>query len=310
MYDKQIIINYIKNNAYKIYIDKKIIQKEFNCSEKTCERILKSINYKHMNNNLINIMKDIEIGLSIQECSVKYSCSESNIKAFIKRHNINKVYNHRFNNYMDPYYFSKIDSHNKAYILGFIAADGYVGKTIKIGLHSKDKEILEKIIKEIGIKNINIKDKLIFSPFNKKLTPISILSFGIKEMIFNLNNLGFYKNKTISFEFPNIEKQYYLDFIRGYVDGDGSFTRDKNNRYSFTLEGTKEFLLIIKKFFEDSYNIKFNTDLYKRFNTDNCCYTLRASGKNNVIKLLDLLYKDSELYLERKYNKYLEITKL
>lgn len=32
--------------------------------------------------------------------------------------------------------------------------------------------------------------------------------------------------------------------------------------------------------------------------------------KNNVIKLLDLLYKDSELYLERKYNKYLEITKL
>lgn len=310
MYDKQIIINYIKNNAYKNYIDKKIIQCEFNCSDKTSERILKSIDFKHMNKDSINLMKDIESGLSVQECSHKYSCSDSNIKAFIKRHNINKIYNHRFNNYNDPYYFSNINTNNKAYILGFIAADGYVGNTIKIGLHSKDREILEKIIIDVGIKNINIKDKLVFNSFNKKLTPISILSFGIKEMIFNLNNLGFNKNKTISFEFPNIEKQYYLDFIRGYVDGDGSFTRDKNNRYSFTLEGTKEFLLFIKKFFEDSYNIKFNTDLYKRFNTDNCCYTLRASGKNNVIKLLDLLYKDSELYLERKYNKYLEITKL
>ena len=59
MYDKNLIINYIKQNAYKKYIDKKIIQKEFNCSEKTSERILRSINYNHMKQSSIDMMKDM-----------------------------------------------------------------------------------------------------------------------------------------------------------------------------------------------------------------------------------------------------------
>lgn len=56
--------------------------------------------------------------------------------------------------------------------------------------------------------------------------------------------------------------------------------------------------------------VRFSKTLYKRFPTDNCCYTLKASGKSNVTHLLDLLYADSNLHLDRKYNKYLEITKM
>ena len=311
MYDKNLIINYIKQNAYKKYIDKKIIQEEFNCSEKTSERILKSINYNHMKQSSINMMKDIEIGIPSPELIIKYDCTLVNLNSFIKRHKITKVYDYRLNNYSDINYFNKINTSKKAYILGFIAADGCVtNKEIKISLHSKDTEILEKFIFEIGLKNKEVKHYSVKNSFNQRLTPISTLSFGVKEMITDLQNLGFDNRKTVSLKFPDIEEQYYLDFIRGYCDGDGSFTRDKNNKYTFSLEGTELFLNFIKEYLSLTYNVKFNTKLYKRYDTENCCYTLKASGKNNVIKILDLLYKNSNLYLERKYNKYLNITKL
>ena len=82
------------------------------------------------------------------------------------------------------------------------------------------------------------------------------------------------------------------------------------SKYTFSLEGTELFLNFIKEYLSLTYNVKFNTKLYKRYDTENCCYTLKASGKNKVIKILDLLNKNSNLYLERKYNKYLNITKL
>lgn len=48
------------------------------------------------------------------------------------------------------------ESENMAWILGFLASDGTVSSSrnqIKIGLQNQDKEILEKIRKEINIEN-------------------------------------------------------------------------------------------------------------------------------------------------------------
>jgi len=51
-------------------------------------------------------------------------------------------------------YFNKIDSYNKAYLLGFIAADGAIvqnkgfnTKTLTITIHAKDIAILELLKK-------------------------------------------------------------------------------------------------------------------------------------------------------------------
>ena len=48
-------------------------------------------------------------------------------------------------------YFQNIDTHQKAYFLGFIAADGaIVNNTLTITIHKKDIELLEKLKSEIG----------------------------------------------------------------------------------------------------------------------------------------------------------------
>ena len=51
---------------------------------------------------------------------------------------------------LDEKYFDKIDSQNKAYILGFIYADGSINKgCLNITLSNKDVEILEFIKDEL-----------------------------------------------------------------------------------------------------------------------------------------------------------------
>lgn len=143
-------------------------------------------------------------------------------------------------------------------------------------------------------------------------SPTVVFQINSKYLINSLRNLGFYNNKTTSLYFPSISEELYLPFIRGYFDGDGgisSYTpNDGYMRYSCSVCGTESFLLFVKNYLEQKHNCKFNSKLYKRFDTENCCYTLTMSGKKNCIHFLNLLYKDSTIHLDRKYNKYLNIT--
>lgn len=303
-------LEFIKENNINGYIDKHFISKYFNISLKTSERRLEDACVKHMSSELINMMVDISSGIPSTEISKKYKCSLENVNQFARRHNILNRYQYRHRRYSDPYFFNCIDTPNKAYILGFIAADGHVSdKEIKISLSSVDEEILHKIRNIVGFKN-TVKNTL----NHNTLKPISSVSFGTSEMIRSLRRLGFCKNKTTDFSIPNIDDNLLIYFYRGFVDGDGSFSKYTSNdgytRYSFSICGTESALNDFKVFFS-KFGIKFSKNLYKRFDTENCCYALSASGKNNVLKLLDILYEDvsDSIYLNRKYNKYLDFKK-
>lgn len=301
-------IEFIKENSYNGYIDKHLISNYFNISDKTVERRLISSGIKHMSFNLILMMADIMNGMPSLDVAKKYNCSLENVNQFSRRHNLIGRYQYRHKGYKDPFFFDNIDSNIKAYILGFIAADGHVSdKEISICLSSVDREILEKIRNEIGFES-QIKDGLSIGSYGN--SAFSKIRFGTKEMIKSLRLLGFNSDKTINFKTPSIKKEFLIDYYRGLVDGDGSFSKsiynNKSIKLSFSLCGTKETLDDFRNFFSE-YGIKFNNNLYKRFNTEKCCYTLVASGKDNVMNLLDILYSnaDKSLYLSRKYNKYL-----
>ena len=212
-------------------------------------------------------------------------------------------------------FFDNIDCEEKAYILGFIAADGCINFTnymLKIAISEIDVDILRKIKYQIRSDN-----KILYEEGRKGIIngkefiskPVSILQINNKYLINSLKNLGFDNKKTISCKFPDIPEHLYLHFIRGYFDGDGSMSKYTSNdgytRYSSSICGTESFLLFLKDYLEKEFNIKFNSKLEKRFDTENCCYTLRISGKKNTIHFLNTLYKNSNIYLDRKYNKYL-----
>ena len=307
---EQNILEYIKNNSYNGYIDKHIVSKSFHVSERTAERRIKELGFKHMSSKNICMMIDICNNIPSMEIAQKYECSLVNVNAFARRHNLSGRYNYSHKNYKDPEYFSVIDTEEKAYILGFIAADGHVSdKEIIISLSSKDVDVIQKIRSSIRInKDIKFYTGNSFNP--DKSSKFARFAFGTKEMISSLRSLGFVRDKTLNFRIPKIDRPLYRHFIRGYVDGDGSFGKYLHNdgyyRSSMTICGTKEFLLELMEIF-NSMDFITSKKLKKRFNTKNCCYELALSGNDNVLNVLSYLYLDSKIYLDRKYENFLSM---
>lgn len=203
-------------------------------------------------------------------------------------------------------YFNKIDSEEKAYWLGFIWADGYVSKKCPWDfiIQIKDIDHLLKFQKSIGYKG---SIKITKNGGFKNSSHMGRLVISRKIICETLNNLG-KNNETISI--PNITDDLKRHFIRGFFDGDGSvYTYSKTGipkgakkRYSYnqiecSIIGKISILEDIQR------EINFIKTRYKNSKTDYMKY-LVISNKKDVIKFYNWLYKDSTIYMSRKYNKF------
>ena len=110
-------------------------------------------------------------------------------------------------------FFSEWNS-NMAYVLGFWWADGNIARPVpnyRVEFVSKDKEHLELIAKTIGID-----------------TPLSFryggyrLVFGRKQVWEDIQKHGGIPAKSLKATWPFVPSIFLKDFVRGYVDGDGS----------------------------------------------------------------------------------------
>ena len=123
------------------------------------------------------------------------------------------------------------------------------------------------------------------------------LCIGCKEMYQDLIKLGCPPRKSLILKFPTDEQvppKYKKDFMRGYVDGDGCLCyTDKS--YSFSFVGTKDFIDKAIEF--------FNWKTCK-YDTTGKAYVWRCANKKLVPGYLQLLYQNSTIYLDRKYEKY------
>ena len=215
---------------------------------------------------------------------------------------------------MDKYfvnYFDNIDHQDKAYILGFLYADGNMAQNkcrTSIALQERDKCILEKINKAIGNKK-----ELCFVPSsNPNWQNSYILRIDSKRMCDALLYHGIFPKKSLLLEFPlNFPFMYYKDFIRGYIDGDGYIgnpnSKGGHNNERVQIISTRNFCESLKLLIENYLNI--NCSISKASCKNNVTSQLSIGGRQQCIKFLDWIYEDANLYLERKYQKYLDIKK-
>ena len=92
-----------------------------------------------------------------------------------------------------------------------------------------------------------------------------------------------------------------MDFLRGYIDGDGCiYINDKNKVVVHITCGTSDVLYYISNKLLNEYDV--NSKVYKE--KDNK-YRINFNNENSI-KLLDLIYYDKNVQkLNRKYEKYL-----
>lgn len=251
--------------------------------------------------------------ISMDNIAINLNISDRAVRRVLKEEGINTRLKNRY--ILDENYFDCIDTESKAYILGFIYADGFVGdeKFNNIVIAVNDLEILEFIAKEFKFTGNIRKTKK--GGFENSKCGYS-LNFSSKIMASRLREIGLYPNKSLTIDtLPQIDKKLVRHFIRGYFDGDGSIVLSHNTSYykaidglikyiyptyCFMILGTKCFLEEIIKEAEFNYAKIHNTKSEKIK-----CIKINAKKEfNNIFKYL---YDNSTIKLERKYNKWNEI---
>ena len=217
---------------------------------------------------------------------------------------------------LNEHYFDCIDTSNKAYILGFLYADGYNSLEkhfVRIALQEEDKDILEKMRIELNsskpLKYLDFKGEIQSNGYTcKNMYQLEVYGSHICK---TLDEIGMHQNKSLILQYPNIiDEKFHSHFIRGYFDGDGSITLiEKNNKITssnITITSTDSFC----KSVYNILSVYLNVEKFKI--NDASCHNgitrvLYNSNKQSCLKFCDWMYKDADMYLERKYNKYLQL---
>lgn len=135
------------------------------------------------------------------------------------------------------------------------------------------------------------------------------LNMNSRHLCNSLEKLGAVRNKSLVLEFPNIPKDLYSHFVRGYYDGDGSVYRyiknENNKRITLTITSTENFCEKIKDIVEKELGIYCG--IYDASCHNGITKVASITG-TSAIKLMNWMYKDADLYLQRKYDRYIEYT--
>ena len=114
-----------------------------------------------------------------------------------------------------------------------------------------------------------------------------------------------------------IPKELERYFILGVFDGDGSFTSYRGSygdKMNVCFGGSVELLRFIENHLvENGVVFKADTESGERKvairheGKDGTWRSLNFAGKRQGMKIVDYLYKDAPIYLDRKYQKYLNL---
>ena len=244
--------------------------------------------------------------MSVLKISKIFNVDRRVITRILKENNIEIRNNNSYKNKaVNSNFFENINTEQKAYILGFIYADGCItNHALQIKLSLKDIELLEKI--KLAL---NSEHKIgIYTNYNGYGIGNEYCALRIKDckIEHDLFKLGVIPKKTKTLSFPTSEQvpsNLIRHFIRGFFDGDGSIYKVESPIISFTV--TYEMLCGIKEEIQKNTNTKANIYPYKNKNV----FDYKVGGRKQMIKIYDYLYEDATIFLGRKKDKFEEFIK-
>ena len=242
--------------------------------------------------------------MTLKEVSDVFKCVPNTIKKYISS---DERYSERVKfNYNNPNlnhnFFENIDAEEKAYILGFLIADGNVYKDkssyrIRIEVQLEDRYIVDLIKEKIGISNSVIYRK---KQSKNKLSHTIKIAFVSEKIFKDLEKYGVVPNKTDKTFFPNVPKNMYCHLIRGLLDGDGSIPDYRESyRQSIQFIGSKQLITSLKDFLIKELNV-YDVVVSER-KKKIPIYQVVWSSRVDVKNIGEFLYSNSHYYLKRKY---------
>lgn len=215
------------------------------------------------------------------------------------------------------HYFETVDTYAKAYILGFIAADGALvpakhGPTITLTITVKweDKAILEFIKSEIGNTHKLLEIRRPSSYNKSKMIHHVRLAFSTPQIVHDIMKYGITPRKSFTLPniIPNIPEQFRDAFIIGLFDADGSIHIEERKRLSssgyicadysmyINIRGTYAILGGICEHLDIS-----KSHIYQRDSIP----ALAFANKKDAYRLFQC-YKHLPFYYKRKHDRFLQ----
>jgi hypothetical protein len=201
-----------------------------------------------------------------------------------------------------------IDNPEFRYWLGFLVCDGtFYEKNIKLDLKYEDKGHLEKFTKFLGI------------PIDRVKTYTSLTTYGVSTMcrvniggafLREVYSVGLSPGKKTGKEVVPHDLKLDKDFWLGVIDGDGSFylSEYRNVIRSLDLSSSYDLCYSFRDFgmkLVDKPHCKVEV---RRHPKTEKLYRVRFGGRM-ARDILDSLYKDTNVFLDRKYDKFLGINR-
>lgn len=248
------------------------------------------------------IIQQYKNDISIAQLERELNIPRRKITEIIRDYGLEIRVGRRKSCYINDGYFNEIDTEDKAYWFGFLYADGFITKNgFALTLMRSDRSHIEKMAKYME-STYKIGD-YIGTGFDKKPIKSSKTSITSRELREALVSKGMIPNKSLVLEPPKgVPSELIKHFIRGFFDGNGSISGNKKSTYTVKICSTDAMLNWILK--ECDIEIP---KLTKRRPTDVVSSIELHALK--MMKFLDFIYKDCSVYLNRKYAKYIKVSK-
>lgn len=204
-----------------------------------------------------------------------------------------REHNHFRKYKVDQYFFDEINTEEKAYFLGFLCADGcnHSGNTkVSLSLKEEDLSMVTKL-------NNLIQPTKPLTYSKRKRGNQYILQISNRRISEKLNSLGCVPRKSLILDFPTEEQvpeEFMRHYLRGYFDGNGWLGKKDISITSSNLFSNK-----LLEYLKRKYDFKTSC---RRKNK----VTELVFSRYSIKPFLDLIYKNSNIFLNRKYNRYLK----
>ncbi|OUP87202.1 hypothetical protein B5F04_08800 [Limosilactobacillus reuteri] len=287
-------------------------------SDSTIGRYLISIGYENEGNSMKKADKQIAFKLyrdgytnqQIWELKFQGIYNPKTIESHIKKAGLGRK-GGNFNPNTVRDYFQQIDTPEKAYVLGYIFADGHVGeKQIRLECIRKDVELLNFVIEQLSpgtkIHEFTKPPRRWKDGHTSSVLETYYCSVGCWEHVRDLKKYNLYHRKQcMDYPLPELDKDLYRDFLRGVFDGDGTtWVQNGTPKVSICFDHNQacEMEEILK---EAGVITKPNNNIIDMDKYGSNISHLRITRLKDVKAFFNYIYYDQNLFcLTRKYKKF------
>lgn len=240
-----------------------------------------------------------ESGLTTSEVANEIGKSRASVSIYLKKAGVDTSARRYARYSMDTRFFCKVDSHVKAYWLGFLLADGYITRNcrlVAVEIQRRDRDHLVQMATDVLFNGPIADTTRVRNGRTYAASKLSLCSRNLAEDLLMKGWREFKERGETGI--LQVRESLIPSLIRGLWDGDGSLVMDKG-QLSFTfIDAHKEVSERVQKIIRDALGL--NTVKVRKATKRGTAWVFRYGGNRQVQRIMRWVDAPNGPRLQRK----------